>query len=341
MTLEQPEHSPEQILAAFEADVTSRYPHRRMKTIADAIPLLEAQGLKDKAQQARWEAMLFSLHRRESGQEEALGGRFGPAMVIEGRRTADLPDFPDEAWAYFESRVQASQNPILRSWYGDALWEKKHNHLDARAAIQARRDCYSLYVRNEWWQEAADALIRAMKLAARLNDRPLFAAIEGDALSALLRFVGTRSHPQVRWCLAIIDALLISGKFLGDDDLEAILGISHAGEGFYLSVEGGQDHYLARSFGERTAQALARLKRPTDVAAVKQRIGAIWEMEAEMKGANDNLLGAMILEKAIEHYANIGQSAKVEELKVKLRGKYGAALEKNELKAITTEVSIP
>ncbi len=285
--------------------------------------------------------MLFSMHRREGGQEESLGGRFGPAMVMGGRPTTDLPDFPEEAWLYFEKRLGESKNPILRSWYADALWEKKHHHLYARAAIQAHLDCYPIYVGNEWWGEAADALTRAIKLAARLNDPALIEEAKNKVLSALDYLSKRQSHPEVRYCLDLIDAIVNLERRSRPEDLQQALSVCQAGAAFYTSEQGGRDYYIARAFADREATLQTKLGHPDAAGTARVRIGEFWEAEADLKGKGSNLVSAALLQKAIQQYANIGRSDKVEELKVKVRESYQAANEQGEFGRISSEVKIP
>ena len=139
---------------------------QRADAIARAIPLLEAQGQENEVQHVKWEIALFWLDRRQLGKEEAFGGRFGPrAQYSDGTEPPDPDLFTQEAMAYYENRLQQSSNPILLSWYADFLWEKKLHHSFAREAINSHHECYPIYVNEGWWGEAADAVVRSLRLA--------------------------------------------------------------------------------------------------------------------------------------------------------------------------------
>lgn len=71
------------------------------------------------------------------------------------------------------------------------------------------------------------------------------------------------------------------------------------------------------------------------------RVGELYEKEAELKGAGSKMLAAIFLQDAAQHYANIGRSDKVEELKVKVKERWKAAADGGEFKRIETTVRLP
>jgi len=73
-------------------------------------------------------------------------------------------------------------------------------------------------------------------------------------------------------------------------------------------------------------------------------IGKSYEVEAEHQGGREeksNLVRAHFLERAIDHYINIGEKDKVSELKVKVKKAYKDMADNNELKEISTNIEIP
>ncbi len=251
----------------------------------------------------------------------------------------EIPDpavFTDEALDYYERRLEITINPIVRSWYADFLWVKRPNHVFARRAIEAYHECFPICMEKEWWEEAADSLVRALRLALSINDRSLTELAKSKILSQ------RQSHPHVRYCLDLVDALLEIGKGdIEDQDVETALEVCQAGAEFYRSDQGGHNYRIAREFLSRTAVILTHLKREEEAAVARVSIGAFWEAEAELKGHASSLVGAMFLQDAAAHYANIGRSDKVEELKIKVREGYQAAIDRGEFKPVEAEATIP
>ena len=337
----QKQRTPEEILAEFERDTTSHWPRQRAMLIRQAIPLFEAQGRYDEAQQAKWEVALFLLHRRELGQGKALGERFEPMMQFNGGEIPDPANFTEEAFHYYEKRLNQSNNPILRSWYADFLWERKHNHIFAREAVWAHHACYPIYAANEWWKEAADSLVRPLRLALRLKDADLIQQAKSKVFAALDDLLKRHSHPEVRYCLELIDAVLELSRRATNKDLEKVLEVCQSGAKFYASEVGGRNYYMAREFASREATLQNKLGQEGEADAARVCIGQYLEDEAELKSGASNLAGALFLQEAVRHYANIGRSDKVEELKIKVRERYQAAVEGGEFKEVSSEVKIP
>lgn len=337
------EKTPELIFKEYEEDTVSRYPHQWADKIGRAIPLLEAQGREDEKQQAVWECALSLLHVRDSPEErKRLGGRFGPMMTTaDGSQLPDPAVFTDDALDYYTRRADETSNPIHRARYCDFLWEKRHDHKFARKAIDAYLQCLSIYLSNGWYHGVADAISRAMELALRLNDEREIEKTQESLMQTMDKLAVVGNHPALRYCLDLIDALLSTKERAKVPDLQKAIDVCKKGAVFYTSEEAGFMYPLARDFEERQVALWQRLGNDKERDNAQVRIGELFEKEAELKGRSSNMLGAIFVQQAAQHYANIGRRDKVEELKIKVKQRWEAAVDGGEFKRIETKVRFP
>jgi len=337
------ERTPELIFKEFEEDIRTRYSHQRAEKIKEAIPLLEAGGRETEKLQAIWEWALAFLRTIDSpGERKRLKDRFGPFAIMEGGR--QLPDpaiFTDEALDYYMKRANETSNPIHRSRYCDFLWEKRRDHNFARTAIDAYLECLPIYLGNGWYNQASDAIARAMELALSLNDEKRITKVRGHLLRAMDRLSAIGDHPALRYCLDLTDTLLAMKKETTDLDFQKALDVCRKGVSFYASQNGGFMYHLARDFEERQALLWQMLGNEEETDNARVRVGELYEKEAELKGAGSNMLAAIFLQEAAQHYANIGRSDKVQELKVKVKQRWQAVVDGGEFKMVETTVRLP
>lgn len=337
------EKPPEQIFKEFDEDIHSRYLHQRGERLKKLIELLETQGRDVEKQQAVWEFALSSLHIRDSASErKTLGERFGPMMVFsDGSQLPDPAIFTDEAIDYYARRAEETSNPILHALYCDFIWEKRSNHRFARKAIDGYLQCVSIYLANGWYHEVADAVSRATELALRLNDNKEIEKARTSLLDTMDKLAGVGGHPALRYCLDIIDALLAMGENALATDLKMALDVCGKGIAFYTSEAAGFMYYIARNFEEKQVELWKRLGNETERSNAEIRIGELYEKEAELKGGSSNMVGAIFLQQAAQHYANIGKPDKVEQLKIEVKKRWKAAVKGGEFKRVETTAEFP
>jgi len=335
--------TPELIFKEFEEDIHTRYSHQLAEKIKEAILLLEAHEHESEKQQAIWEWALASLITRDSPSErKRLKGRFGPLATREdGSQLPDPAIFTDEALAYYAERAAKTSNPIHRARYCDFLWEKRRNYNFARSAVDAYLECLPIYLANGWYHEVADAISRSMELALSVNDGKRITKVREHLLQAMDRLSAIGDHPALRYCLDLIDTLLVMKKGTTDLDFQKALDVCRKGVSFYASQNGGFMYHLARDFEERQALLWQMLRNKEETDNARARVGELYEKEAELKGAGSNMLAAIFLQEAAQHYANIGRSDKVEKLKAKVRHRWEAAADGGEFKRIETTVKLP
>ena len=338
--MSEKQETPEELFQEHEEDTHSRYLHQRGDRLKRLITLLGNQGKEAEKQQAIWEYALTSLHIRDPQESDE---RFGPLFVMgDGSQIPDPAIFTEEALDYYAQRADDTPNPILRALYCDFLWEKRRDHRFARKAINGYFDCVPIHLAYNRYHEVADAVSRAADLALRLNDDEEAEKARMGLLDTIKNLVQVGGHPALRYCLDIIDALLsISRGEASDADLSMALDVCEKGIEFYISEAGGLNNHMAIDFEKRRIELWKRLGNDSERSNAEIRIGELYEKEAELRGGGDNMAGALFLQRAAEHYANIGRPDRVERLKIEVKKRWEAAVQGGEFKRVEVTVEFP
>ena len=187
-------------------------------------------------------------------------------------------------------------------------------------AIDALHDTYPLLTQDgDRFREAADSVVRPLRLARALRDPELVNVAKAKAFEALRDFGAVAAHPAVRYMLEPIDAVMEGGD-LTDDDAAILLQSAEQGEDFYNAAA---NYNLARCFANQVVTLLRRSDANDGARDAELRIGQFYEAEAE--GADDNSVAAVHLQYAIQHYANVGSGEDVERLKKEVYERWTAA----------------
>ena len=185
---------PDRLREIFETDTSVRFDPRFSLMSRAEKALLDA-GREEEATKARWDADLFNHHLRTFAEESK--GRFGPLVELsDGTVVPDPSIFTGDALDYYERRARETNNPVLKSWYADFIWECRRDHVFARMAIEALHETYPLLVEDEdRLHEAADSVVRPLRLARALQDSGLVDAAKNKAFEAVRDFMTLEAHP--------------------------------------------------------------------------------------------------------------------------------------------------
>ena len=172
-----------------------------------------------------------------------------------------VPDpsiFTGDALDYYEQRARETNNPVLKSWYADFIWERRRDHVFARMAIEALHETYSVRIEaGDRLHEAADSVVRPLRLARALRDAKLVNMAKGKALAAVQDFMAAEAHPAVRWTLEPIRAVL-EGRDVTEKEATILLEAATKGEEFYATAS---NYNLARSFSQLVVKLLKKTPR--------------------------------------------------------------------------------
>ena len=333
-------------------------PHERSELMKRAHALYLEAGHDEKALEAAWAAALF-MHTTFAHVHDPLV-RFVPiATFSDGTIIPDPAIFTDQALDYFERQAHATDNPILKSWYADFIWEHRHKHEFALMAIGALHDSYPLFVlnaaeedpvkspalervegeeaatrRTSWRFAAADSVVRPLRLARKLRQPELVKQAKQQLLAALHDFASGEPEPTFRFLLDPIDAML-EGNDLTKDDIETLLDLARRGEEHY---ETAGNLHLAQAFAKRTATLLHRQGDSAQARGAQIRVGEYIEREAQ--GTTSYLARAIWLGEAIKYYASIDRGDDVQRLKKDVSPAWQAARQQGEFTGRSVEIPI-
>lgn len=221
---------PDRLREIFETDTSLPF-HRRFNLMSQAEKAFLDAGRKEEATKARWDADMFNHHLRTFAKESK--GRFGPIVELsDGTVIPDPSIFTGDAFDYYKQRARETNNPVLKSWYADFIWERRQDHVFARMAIEALHETYSLRIEDgDRLHEAADSVVRSLRLARALNDSALVNAAKNKAFQAIRDFMAFEAHPAIRWTLEPIKAVL-EGSDVTEQETQILLEAATKGEEF-------------------------------------------------------------------------------------------------------------
>ena len=331
------EKSAEELIAEVEEDTeTLRWGNDRSKKFIEALEIYEKENNAQKVREMRWEIHIFSmlligiLRRKERSE-----GRFAPMMVYSNGATSPSPkSISEEAMDYYEKRAETTENPIHCSRYSDLIWEKRRKHEFARKAISSYLECAPIFVQNGWDMEMADCLQRSTELAMMLNDEAEINKVKTNILEILDQL---SEEKQFRWCSELIDCLLEMGDKVSEEEFRIAINVAIKAEEYFKT--GVDDLFnFQRVFLEKLIQLNKIIKEDEIAGHYRKKIPESYVLEAEFKSSS-KLVAAHFYQEALEGYINREDSAKADEMKLKIKECYEEG--QKEFKTIEIPFKLP
>ena len=107
---------------------------------------------------------------------------FGPAMELQGRRTAIADDFTAEQLALFAAIAPQAEDAEFRARLADIVWVRTHDHRLARVAVDAYLASARILEDPVQWSECADRIQRGLQIASSLGDPTVVAEVIEELL---------------------------------------------------------------------------------------------------------------------------------------------------------------
>jgi hypothetical protein len=330
------EDNPDLLLRSLEEDTTeTEFGFARGRIFKRAAELYRISRNEAAARRCAALAALFDFMLVKRGSRRDAGhGRFHPMWESGGQAYPHVEAFTPEALDAVAAELESSSNPIHRSRCADFLWERRPHHTDARQAVEAYLAAADLYMANGWHDQVCDALDRAAELSLRLGDQGLVARAKAVAFRLAATLVEARQHPEVRWAIDGLETLVAFERRLIDDERSEIAQLAEQGATFYAD-EG--DQHIERSFLGILAKVKETLRRPAAAREAQRRSAETYVAEADR--AESSLGAVLFLKEAIQAYADLGESARIETLKRRLAVEVTAS--ESESVTISTDVRIP
>lgn len=251
-----------------------------------------------------------------------MGGQISPPPVAA---------FPDSARDHVTERARSSRRQDVRGRLLDFRWERWRDVTGARGAIDSYLDVtisVDLADTSEV-HSAMEYLIRAAELSAMVKHKR--DEVRDRIATEIRRSVGGPHLGYPCWLLERTADLLAQDPAVAEDLIDrSIAAASGAAE--------RQDRHSEQSYLE-SAQALASAgKNQGQATALRRSVAASLEAEATERSGEGGLIEAFGLNKALEAYTNLGDSASIQRIKTRLPKANERALD--EMQTISAEVVI-
>lgn len=345
---------PEQYIQEIEADTITPL-HSRSEPFKKAFDIYDKQGdiekREEKREEMRWNIWAFDLtpiHRHLGKPEEGFPSqRFGSMLGWtdkEGKKYfyPDPSQFPKEAFEYFKKKIDEVKNPIHKSRYADILWDQKKDYEAAVIAIESYLDSVDVYYKNYSEDterlhdplEMVDSLSRAIEIAVSLSKWEFVKKVYSKDLEILEKLY---SLNKPRWYIEIIKSII--------DDEEGVKNIEKHCDLTPLEkyLKHGREEFLKqnnlhimRTFISLTISFYKKVRKESEIRKLQIDTGESFIREAE----NQNYMTkAVFYQQALEHFRNIGESSRLDDLKIRIKECWQIA-EQREFKRIGTKVQI-
>lgn len=326
--------SPEEILNLFESD-TKEIRYHRSKILQDYIKKLDLVKDKVKIEKIKKEILVHDLHISFDDRTIRFHSMFSFKTKDGGK--IDYPDlktdFPEDSVKYYKDRVNSTKNPILLSRYCDFLWFHKNGFEYAKKAIEAYLECTDIYLRNNWYMEMTDSLLRALEISNSINNDELRDKSISKFLDVITKL---RQNKNYRFLIELINALIPTKKV----DLNDFIGIMEEAVTYYQNNQDDGLH-MQRGFLEVLVELYKKID-STKKEIIDLRIVDTFVKEAEWKKTHypkGDLVASSIYQEALKRYYDLGKTEEAEKIKLIIQELNNS--NKDKFKAIVTEVSIP
>jgi hypothetical protein len=232
---------------------------------------------------------------------------------------------------HLENRLDEIANPYLRARYADFLWQRKHRHEHARAAIEAHLAILEAYGEPGNHREAAESARRALWLAFALNDAELVEVV----VEAVTRVAEGWARPDSE----AYSALPIIEKILDNEQFSDAVILGRWANVLERGAQRENDHYLRRDFLSQLVRLLRRLGRPDEAQRIRIQIAQDLECEAQERQGESFLIAAKLYQDALNAYVEAGLPDKIQEMKLEMRRNYKRA-EETEFKTLSVEIPV-
>lgn len=213
-----------------------------------------------------------------------------------GRRSTIPEDFSIDELSFFEKILDDIDEPYLKARLADLLWllGKPKNIDHAKIAI----DAYINHVIDDqsWHRDIKKCLERGVRLARQIKDWERLNQIESLLFAAFLKEYPDSRFMQL-WLADLMDKLKIDQDFR-----EQIVTLLYEKANY---LKGIGEFHSAISFFELTSKKFQQCSNKDKNLESLIAIAECYELEADHRSANSNLVASSFYENAIQAYRRI------------------------------------
>jgi hypothetical protein len=284
------------------------------------------QGDKETASLLQYEIEILSLSTINPFVKENYSQRFVPLIEYkDGTKWPNIEEFTPEQINYYEKRLKVSKNVFLKSRYADFLFEHGDNfgslnkYQISQILVPSLLEVADAHFEKGDFLQFVLFLSRAVEVSLKMQIEKF---IQSSLILLEKAIVEFEKIKKYRWILElseVISNILNSKKSnLVTEELKELCfdALNKA----RISYWENKEFHLHRLFCEEILK-WKKIKNMSDdeVDSILLEIGRSYEEEAlyqQGREEKSNIVKAHFYELAMRHYANIGKTEKVNEMKV-------------------------
>ncbi|OQO98662.1 hypothetical protein B1689_15930, partial [Geobacillus sp. 44C] len=309
------------------------------------------KGLVRFEKMAQYEIEVLSLHDQTPIVKINDRGRFIPMIEYkDGTKWPDIENFTGEQIAYYEQRLEETENVFLRARYADFLFEHgdkhgtKNKYEISKILLPSLLETAEKHLEKGNFYLFVSDLARAVEVSLKMGNKEWIEIILKKIESTLHMFDKNKDY---RWTLELSRLLrnILGSKLSSLVDENIVLLCIHLLNNGRKSYWDNKEYYMHRKFCEEIIhwKKFKRISKEEE-QQLQMEIGRSFEEEAvhqQGREQKSSMVKAHFYELAMRHYANIGKTDKVEEMKILIRKAYKEWEESDELSVVSAEVPIP
>ncbi|GLH64133.1 hypothetical protein [Parageobacillus sp. G301] len=309
------------------------------------------KGLVRFEKMAQYEIEVLSLRDQTPIVKINDRGRFIPMIEYkDGTKWPDIENFTGEQIAYYEQRLEETENVFLRARYADFLFEHgdkhgtKNKYEISKILLPSLLEIAEKHLDKGNFYSFVSDLARAVEVSLKMGNKEWIEIVLKKIESTLHMFDKNKDY---RWTLELSRLLrnILGSKLsnLVDENIVLLcIQLLNKRRKSYWDNKEYADH---RMFCKEIIH-WKKLKRISneEEQQLQVEIGQSFEEEAihqQGREQKSSMVKAHFYELAMRHYANIGRTDKVEEMKILIRKAYKEWEESDELSVVSVEVPIP
>lgn len=329
-------------ISKIENEEYFKYLHTAAMCFSEIKRLAEEQGDLNIEQNMKFEIEAFRIHESVPLLDENYSRRFED----------HIDSFNEEQIKYYQGRLKECINDQLKYRYADILLDYRGEYyrsikkyelfniiIPLILSISEKHDKYNEDSEYETFQ----LLARGVELSISFNHEEFVQTLL-NLIHGRLKMIQDRGQ-KYRWALEGCEIIrgMLESKFQkmidGDTTKFCIELLSNGAEAFRLE----NNHHIQRAFFSEKINWFKVLQySEAEIKQVLLDIGKSFEDEAEIQQGREtksNLVKAKFLELALKHYSNIGETEKIDQLKIRIKESYKEG--ESEFKEIKVEMQLP
>ncbi len=277
--------------------------------------------------------------------------RFIPSFhFVDGQVWPDVTKFSSEQFLYYKERLERTTNVFLKTRYADFLFEYGDKKLGikkfemAKILVPSCLEVARLHFAHNEGLEMVKYLSRAVEVSLKMRLNELIKECLVLLETILKEYDSTQNYRFVLELSSVARNIINNKKtdFVSGDQKLLFFNILDRGREYFWSTK---DFYLHRMFCEEILkwEKIIRLA-DSEIRKYLLEIGQSFEEEAidqQGREKRSRLVEAEFLGEAMRHYANIGETEKANDMKVKIRKLYECLEENEELFKVLSNFSVP